>query len=363
MPCVSCAKPGSRWTALCKPARAGARGRTHSESWWRPETQRKTRHVTRRRGTERAKYGYLLQLAQDQIQALESDDLFAFDRILAAKRALIEGLVDARSLVSADPVLRKQAPQIQELDETAQRLLYRKVGRIMREMAELQQFKRPARVRLMSPPGAAPRPWRASRPRPRLQFSGPAFLEYGPLPAGERVFPCRERTHGYENSKRSRRPPENLRHGWGSARRWWRPTWSSNTRRRGRTPFSFLRGTFYRWAQVWPQACEPLMDAPTSWQSATCTSRTSGDMARTDGRLVWGVNDFDEAYSMPYTNDLVRLATSALLAAHRSQLSLKPEDACAAILAGMATAWRRGGVPSCWRKSRLAARDGPREAP
>ena len=29
-----------------------------------------------------------------------------------------------------------------------------------------------------------------------------------------------------------------------------------------------------------------------------------------EGRLVWGVNDFDEAYALPYTNDLVRLVAS-----------------------------------------------------
>ena len=30
-----------------------------------------------------------------------------------------------------------------------------------------------------------------------------------------------------------------------------------------------------------------------------------------DGRLIWGVNDFDEAAEMPYALDLVRLTTSA----------------------------------------------------
>src|SRR5260370_32652719 len=29
-----------------------------------------------------------------------------------------------------------------------------------------------------------------------------------------------------------------------------------------------------------------------------------------EGRLTWGVNDFDEAYPLPYTIDLARLATS-----------------------------------------------------
>ena len=36
-----------------------------------------------------------------------------------------------------------------------------------------------------------------------------------------------------------------------------------------------------------------------------------------EGRLIWGVNDFDEAAEMPYAIDLVRLATSAILARAR----------------------------------------------
>jgi hypothetical protein len=94
------------------------------------------------KSAERAKYDYLLELARDQIKALESDDVFAFDRILSAKRTLIEGLVDARNLVATDPVLQKQVTQIQDLDKMAQKLLYRRLGRVMREMAELQQFKK-----------------------------------------------------------------------------------------------------------------------------------------------------------------------------------------------------------------------------
>ena len=34
-----------------------------------------------------------------------------------------------------------------------------------------------------------------------------------------------------------------------------------------------------------------------------------GTWRDTEGRLVWGINDFDEAYPSPYTNDLVRLAS------------------------------------------------------
>ena len=55
-----------------------------------------------------------------------------------------------------------------------------------------------------------------------------------------------------------------------------------------------------------------------------------------DGRLAWGVNDFDEACMIPYTNDLVRLASSAYFALSdkASGLSLDFGDACKAIKAG-----------------------------
>ena len=53
--------------------------------------------------TERAKFGYLLALSQEQVQALECDDLFAFDRILAAKRTVIESMHNAQSVLAAEP--------------------------------------------------------------------------------------------------------------------------------------------------------------------------------------------------------------------------------------------------------------------
>src|SRR6266705_4138088 len=53
-----------------------------------------------------------------------------------------------------------------------------------------------------------------------------------------------------------------------------------------------------------------------------------------EGRLIWGVNDFDEAAELPYTNDLLRLATSAILGAEEGHLALKPKEACNAILDG-----------------------------
>ncbi len=92
--------------------------------------------------TERAKFGFLLELSQEQIRALECDDMFAFDRILAAKRTVIESMNDAQAVLSADPTLVSVVTRIQDADKMAQRLLYRKVGRVMREMNELNQQKK-----------------------------------------------------------------------------------------------------------------------------------------------------------------------------------------------------------------------------
>jgi hypothetical protein len=106
--------------------------------------------------TERAKYGYLLQLSQDQIKALEVDDLFAFDRILSAKRSVIESLSDSQTLVAADPTLVTLVSEIEDTDKAAQRLLYRKLGRIMREMSELNQVKRSGNRSIPEQLGATP---------------------------------------------------------------------------------------------------------------------------------------------------------------------------------------------------------------
>jgi uncharacterized protein (DUF2252 family) len=63
------------------------------------------------------------------------------------------------------------------------------------------------------------------------------------------------------------------------------------------------------------------------------------------GRLIWGVNDFDEAFPLAYTNDLVRLATSAMLAIAERQLRLNHRDACEAVLAGYQKGLEAGGKP------------------
>jgi Uncharacterized protein conserved in bacteria (DUF2252) len=109
--------------------------------------------------------------------------------------------------------------------------------------------------------------------------------------------------------------------------------------------FPFFRATFYRWLQVWPEECTGLDRVPRILSVGDLHVENFGTWRDTDGRLVWGVNDFDEASLFPYTMDLVRLATSALLAARENSLAMKPKESAAAILEGYAEGMEAGGRP------------------
>lgn len=109
--------------------------------------------------------------------------------------------------------------------------------------------------------------------------------------------------------------------------------------------FPFLRATFYRWMQLWPEVCPDLTKAPRILSVGDLHVENFGTWRDVEGRLVWGVNDFDEAATLPYTNDLVRLATSALLAIEGGHLLLKPKDACAVILDGYRKSLAEHGLP------------------
>ena len=57
-----------------------------------------------------------------------------------------------------------------------------------------------------------------------------------------------------------------------------------------------------------------LKDAPQVLAVGDIHVENFGTWRDAEGRLVWGVNDFDEAARMPYVLDIVRLAASAVLA-------------------------------------------------
>jgi uncharacterized protein (DUF2252 family) len=109
--------------------------------------------------------------------------------------------------------------------------------------------------------------------------------------------------------------------------------------------FSFLRATFYRWMQLFPALCPKLAGAPTTLAVGDLHVENYGTWSDAEGRLVWGINDFDEAFPLPYTVDLVRLTTSAWLAFELGHLSLEPASASAPILEGYTTGLKNGGEP------------------
>lgn len=91
--------------------------------------------------------------------------------------------------------------------------------------------------------------------------------------------------------------------------------------------FTFFRGTFYRWIAHWRET-HPLDDdtAPVVFSVGDIHLENFGLWRDREGRLVWGVNDFDEAVELPYLQDIVRLCVSAALA---SEVKLSLPECCA----------------------------------
>ena len=99
------------------------------------------------------------------------------------------------------------------------------------------------------------------------------------------------------------------------------------------SPFVFLRATYFRWARKIGSWCPELTDAPPVLAVGDLHLENFGTWRDADGRLVWGVNDFDEAARMPYVLDLVRLVTSIRLASE-SHRAISDKTAAAAVLSG-----------------------------
>jgi hypothetical protein len=109
--------------------------------------------------------------------------------------------------------------------------------------------------------------------------------------------------------------------------------------------FPFFRATFYRWAQWWPLVCPELSRATQVLSVGDLHIDNFGTWRDLEGRLIWGVNDFDEAWPAAYTVDLVRLLTSSYLAIDEEHLSLTRKKACNALEEGYRDSIARGGSP------------------
>ena len=106
-----------------------------------------------------------------------------------------------------------------------------------------------------------------------------------------------------------------------------KPTFKYKHQQMKASLFAFLRGTFYRWAALWPVACPDLAKAPQVLAVGDLHVENFGTWRDLEGRLIWGVNDFDEVATMPYAVDLVRTVTSAMFAKREKGLTIDDEAA------------------------------------
>src|SRR5688572_12503489 len=121
--------------------------------------------------------------------------------------------------------------------------------------------------------------------------------------------------------------------------------------------FPFLRATFYRWVEQWPEVCPRLAERHEDVLLAVGDLHVGNFGVWRDSRqrLVWGINDFDEACELPFTSDLVRLAVSALLAAEKADVDVSANRVCEWLLEGYGVGLRTEGQPILLSRARNAA--------
>ena len=109
--------------------------------------------------------------------------------------------------------------------------------------------------------------------------------------------------------------------------------------------FLFFRGTFYRWAQLWPEVCADLNHAPKVIAVGDLHVNSFGTWRDAEGRMAWGVDDFDDAYPLPYTSDLVRLAASLKIVNDLGDLNTKLKLGCEILLESYEATLKAKGRP------------------
>lgn len=109
--------------------------------------------------------------------------------------------------------------------------------------------------------------------------------------------------------------------------------------------FPFFRATFYRWLQLWNSTEKEHVRVPNVLGVGDLHVENFGTWRDAEGRLSWGVNDFDEAWNFPYTLDIVRLATSVLLAKDAEHLQARPKAVTDALLQGYRDGLEHEGKP------------------
>lgn len=110
-------------------------------------------------------------------------------------------------------------------------------------------------------------------------------------------------------------------------------------------PFAFFRATYYRWAELWTGVCGDAARGPKVLAVGDIHLENFGTWRDSEGRLAWGINDFDECDRLPYTVDLIRLAASAIVARQNREIRLNASESCDAILDGYKSSLEAGGDP------------------
>jgi hypothetical protein len=111
-------------------------------------------------------------------------------------------------------------------------------------------------------------------------------------------------------------------------------------------PFQFMRATFYRWCELWPAVNPDLASAKEVLGVGDLHVQNFGTWRDNEGRLIWGVNDFDEAAPCSFMVDLVRTAVSAQLAAEQDTLILlSPKEVIDSLWTGYQTGLEMSGRP------------------
>jgi uncharacterized protein (DUF2252 family) len=128
-------------------------------------------------------------------------------------------------------------------------------------------------------------------------------------------------------------------------------------KRMAEAAFPFLRATFYRWVQLWRETCADLATGPEVLAVGDLHIENFGTWRDAEGRLVWGINDFDEACRMPYAIDLVRLAASAVIARREQKFEIAASNACEALLEGYAEGIDNGGKAFVLEENHRALRE------
>jgi hypothetical protein len=104
--------------------------------------------------------------------------------------------------------------------------------------------------------------------------------------------------------------------------------------RMAESPWLLARGGYHRFGTQFAERLPELAKAPVVVSAGDLHAEKFGTWRDRAGRLVWGIHGLEEADLLPYTADLVRLASTVLLAIDAGLLDIGGSEATAAILQG-----------------------------